>query len=94
LFVLPYFVIMLFFVNPDGPLPVALTLFPPTSYIAITLRWGMGEVPLWQIVLSLVLLVGAALFAVWAAARVFRVGMLSYGQRLSLRAVVAAVRGR
>lgn len=94
LFVLPYFVIMLFFVNPDGPLPVALTLFPPTAYIAITLRWGMGLVPLWQIVLSLVLLVGAALFAVWAAARVFRVGMLSYGQRLNLHAVVAAIRGR
>jgi ABC-2 type transport system permease protein len=94
LFVLPYFVIILFFVNPNGPLPVLLTLFPPTAYISITMRWGMGVVPLWQIALSLLLLVGAALFAVWAAARVFRVGMLSYGQRLSLRAVVAAVRGR
>ncbi len=94
LFGLPYFVIVLFFFNPNGPLPVALTLFPPTAYISITMRWGMGAVPLWQIALSLLLLVGAALFAVWVAARVFRVGMLSYGQRLSLRAVVAAVRGR
>lgn len=94
LFVLPYFIVILFFVNPNGPLPVLLTLFPPTAYIAVTLRWGMGVVPLWQIVLSLALLIGTAVFAVWAAARVFRVGMLSYGQRLSLRAVVAAVRGR
>jgi ABC-2 type transport system permease protein len=94
LFVLPYFVIVLFFFNPNGLLPVLLTLFPPTAYISITMRWGMGVVPLWQIALSLLLLVGSALFAVWVAARVFRVGMLSYGQRLSLRAVVAAIRGR
>lgn len=94
LFVLPYFVIVVFFFDPNGPLPVLLTLFPPTAYISITMRWGMGAVPLWQIALSLLLLVGAALLAVRVAARVFRAGMLSYGRRLSLRAVVAAVRGR
>jgi ABC-2 type transport system permease protein len=93
-FMLPYFVIAPFFLNPNGSLPVLLTLFPPTAYISITLRWGMGVVPLWQIALSLLLLVGSALFAVWAAARIFRVGMLSYGQRLGLRTVVAAIRGR
>jgi ABC-2 type transport system permease protein len=94
LFVLPYFAIVVFFFDPNGPLPVLLTLFPPTAYISITMRWGMGVVPPWQIVLSLLLLVGAALFAMRVAARVFRAGMLSYGRRLSLRAVVAAVRGR
>jgi hypothetical protein len=30
--------------------------------------------------------------AVWAAARIFRVGMLRYGQRLTLRRIMAAVR--
>ena len=94
LFTSPYFLVMLIFINPDGPLSVFLTLFPTTAYITLTLRWGATVVPAWQLVASLVLLSGAAAAAVWAAARVFRVGMLSYGQRLRLPAVVAAIRGR
>lgn len=94
LFTSPYFLVMLIFINPDGPLSVFLTLFPTTAYITLTLRWGATIVPAWQLVASLALLSGAAALAVWAAARVFRVGMLSYGQRLRLPAVVAAIRGR
>jgi ABC-2 type transport system permease protein len=94
LFTSPYFLVMLIFINPDGPLSVFLTLFPTTAYITLTLRWGATVVPAWQLVVSLVLLAGTAALAVWAAARVFRVGMLSYGQRLRLPAVVAALMGR
>lgn len=94
LFTSPYFLVMLIFINPDGPLSVFLTLFPTTAYITLTLRWGATVVPAWQLIASLALLTGAAALAVWVAARVFRVGMLSYGQRLRLPAVVAAIRGR
>lgn len=94
LFTFPYFLFALVFTNPDSSILVFLTLFPTTSYITITMRWGMTMIPAWQLVISLVVLVGAALFAIWAAARIFRVGMLSYGQRIRLRTIVAAIRGR
>ncbi len=94
LFTCPYFLIVLMLANPDGPIPVFLTLFPTTAYITITMRWGITMVPPWQIAVSLLLLVGSAIFTVWAAARIFRVGMLSYGQRIRLRTIIAAVRGR
>ena len=93
LFTFPYFLIVLTFTNPDSPILIFLTLFPTTAYITVTMRWGMTMIPIWQLAVSLLVLVGSALFAVWAAARIFRVGMLSYGQRVRLRTIIAAVRG-
>ncbi len=93
LFTFPYFLVVLMFTNPDGPIPVFLTLFPTTAYITIAMRWGMTMIPAWQLAASLLVLVGSAIFAIWAAARIFRVGMLNYGQRFRLRAVITAIRG-
>jgi ABC-2 type transport system permease protein len=93
LFVLPLFILPVLFSNPGHPLIVAFTLFPTTSFLTISLRWGLGTVPWWQIGLSWALLVATATLSIWAAARVFRAGMLRYGKPLNLKAVVAAVRG-
>ncbi len=79
--------------RPNGPLAIALTLFPTTAFITITMRWAFAVVPFWQLALSWLLLVATATLSIWAAARIFRMGMLRYGQRLSFDSVVAAVRG-
>ena len=42
--------------------------------------------------LSWLLLVASAVVTVWLAARVFRIGMLSYGQRLDWASIKAALR--
>ena len=92
-FTFPYFLTVLMFTNPDGHIPVFLTLFPTTAYITIAMRWGMTMIPAWQLAASLLVLVGSAIFAIWSAARIFRVGMLNYGQRFRLPAVITAIRG-
>ena len=94
LFTAPYFLVALFLVNPDTPALVVLTLFPTTSFITITIRWALTQIPAWQLIVSWVLLVASAFLSVWAAARIFRTGMLRYGQRLDLRAMLGAVRTR
>lgn len=94
LFVLPMMLSALVFVDPDNPLLVVFTLFPTTSFITVLLRWSTSVIPTWQLVVSWVCLVGSAFFGIWAAAKIFRVGMLRYGQRLDLRAVLLAVRSR
>jgi ABC-2 type transport system permease protein len=91
-FMVPIFLLPLILANPNHPTVVFFSLFPTTSFLTISLRWGLGTVPIWQLAVSWVLLVGTSLFTVWLAARVFRMGMLRYGQPLSLRAVVSAVR--
>jgi ABC-2 type transport system permease protein len=92
LFAVPFFFLVLIFTNPDSPILVFLTLFPTTSMMTIAMRWGMTVVPAWQIVLAFVVLVISAVASIWLAARVFRVGMLRYGQPLSLAGLVQLVR--
>ncbi len=94
LFLLPLFFSPLLGSDPDGPLMVALTLFPTTSLLTIAIRWGATVVPLWQLILGWVILVGCAGFGIWAAPKVFRRGMLRYGRRMTLRNVFDAVRAR
>lgn len=92
LFFAPVFFLVLVIANPDNPLLVFLSLFPTTAFLTITMRWSLAVVPLWQMILSWVLLVASAAGSLWASARVLRAGMLRYGQRLELRAMFRALR--
>ncbi len=92
LFMAPLFLLMVIFQNPGGPVVVFMSLFPPTAFLTISLRWGLGSVPAWQIGLSLILLIAATLFMIWTAVRIFRIGMLRYGQPLPFRQVLSALR--
>ncbi len=92
LFIFPVFLSSVVMVNPNHPILVAATLFPTTSFITIAIRWPLAQVPIWQMIASWLILVTFALGSIWIAARVFRVGMLRYGQRLSLRHAIAALR--
>jgi ABC-2 type transport system permease protein len=94
MFFVPYFLAAIIFTNPNGPLAVALTLFPTTAFTAITVRWGMTTIPTWQLAASWLILVVSAAFTIVFAAQIFRVGMLSYGQRLELRNIRAAFGGK
>ncbi len=94
LFVLPMLCSVLVFINPDNAALVGLTLFPTTSMVTILLRWGFTVIPLWQLVAGWVVLVASAGLSIWAAARIFRLGMLRYGQNLNLREALAGLRAR
>jgi len=90
-FILAYSVMPLVFVNPSSPVLTIMTLFPMTSFLTVTMRIGFSVVPTWELVAGWVLLVLGAAGSIWAAARIFRVGMLRYGQRLELRQIVASL---
>lgn len=92
LFILPIFLVAVILENPGSPLVVFFSLFPTTSFLTISLRWGLGSVPLWQLGAGWIILVLTAVFTIYAAARIFRIGMLQYGQPLSWKTAVAAIR--
>jgi ABC-2 type transport system permease protein len=92
LFALPFFFFIMIFTNPDSPLMTALSLFPTTSLMTLTMRWAVTAVPMWQVALAFVILVISALGSIWVAAKVFRIGMLRYGQPLSLAGLREALR--
>lgn len=93
LFILPIFLIALLLENPSHPLVLVMTFFPTTSFMTVSLRWGVGTIPVWQLVVSWVILAATMLAAIWAAVRIFRTGMLRYGQPLTLKTLMAAVKG-
>ena len=70
--------------NPDSTLSVWLSMIPFTSPIAMMIRLQFG-VPVWQLVVSMGLLVGGFLLTVWVAGRIYRVGILMYGKKASYK---------
>lgn len=68
--------------EPDGPLAVALTLFPLTSPSVALMRTVFTEVPLWQLAAALALLLVTLVVTIWLVTRIFRAAMLNYGKAL------------
>ncbi len=68
--------------NPNGPMAFWCSIIPFTSPIVMMIRLPY-DIPLWQMVLSHVLLFGTALAIVWVAARIYRRGILHYGKKVS-----------
>jgi len=77
---------------PNSGLSVALSLIPFTSPIPMVVRVAMIDVPIWQLGLSLLLLTGTFVGAVWVSSRIYRVGILSYGKKPSLREIMKWMR--
>lgn len=77
--------------NTDGPLAFYASLFPLTSPIVMMVRIPFG-VPLWEEVLSLVLLYATALFVVWISGRIYRIGILMYGKKPTVKELIKWIR--
>jgi ABC-2 type transport system permease protein len=77
------------FNNPHGPIAVGFSLFPLTSPIVMLMRLpggiGEGGVPIWEVVVSILLLMITFIGIVWLAAKIYRVGILMYGKKPSYR---------
>ena len=72
--------------NPDSSLSVWLSMIPFTSPISMMVRIPFG-VPIWQIVLSIVLLAATFVLMTWIAAKIYRTGILMYGKKLSYKEI-------
>ncbi len=74
--------------NPDAPVSVVLSLIPIFSPVLFFMRMTIQSPPVWQTVLCLALLVGSVLALARFAAAVYRVGILMYGKKPTLREIV------
>lgn len=69
-----------------------LSLFPFTSPMAMFTRIAMSEVPGLEILLSVVFLIFATILIGYIAAKIYRVGVLMYGTKPTLRKIIKAIR--
>jgi len=74
--------------NPEGVLAVTLSLVPFTAPGAMLSRMSTMTVPSYQIALSIGIMFVSALFILWGSIQVFRIGVLMYGKKPSVREVL------
>jgi len=73
--------------NPHGTVSQVFSYIPLTSPVVMLMRIPFG-VPLWQQILSLVILFATFIATVWFAAKIYRVGILMYGKKASYKEIV------
>lgn len=78
--------------NPESPVSIILSLIPLFTPILMMVRVAATPVPLWQVIASVVLMVASFYGCVWIASRIYRVGILMYGKKPSLKDLFKWVR--
>ncbi|MEN3324866.1 ABC transporter permease [Mariniflexile soesokkakense] len=73
--------------DPHGTISVVFSFIPLTSPVVMLMRIPFG-VPLWQQLVSLLILIATFIFTVWFAAKIYRVGILMYGKKPSYKELV------
>ncbi|HCX24060.1 MAG: ABC transporter permease [Flammeovirgaceae bacterium] len=70
--------------DPNGSLAFWLSMVPFTSPVIMMMRVPFG-VPVWELALSMVLMVGGFLFTIWLASRIYRIGILMHGTKVNYK---------
>ncbi|MBQ5925924.1 MAG: ABC transporter permease [Paludibacteraceae bacterium] len=73
--------------NPDGPLAFWCSMIPFTSPIVMMVRVPF-DVPVWQLGLSLGLLALTIVGNIWLSAKIYRVGILMYGKKPTVKEII------
>ena len=81
---LGFFVALYAFKAPDSPLVFWFSMIPFTSPIVMLARIPFG-VATWELILSIVLLVGTFIASAWASAKIYKVGILMYGKKSTFK---------
>jgi ABC-2 type transport system permease protein len=70
--------------NPDGTLAFWLSMNPLTSPVIMMVRLPFG-VDIWELVLSMILLILGFIITTYLAAKIYRTGILMYGKKISYK---------
>jgi ABC-2 type transport system permease protein len=84
LIVVPMMLFTMVMANPNSGTSIALSMVPFFAPTLMMMRIAVINPPLWQILLSMLIMVVTILGFTWVAARIYRVGILMYGKRPSL----------
>jgi ABC-2 type transport system permease protein len=74
--------------NPSGTMAVAMSIIPFTAPVIMPLRMTATQVPPLELAASLVGLAITCLATIWAAARIYRIGLLMTGKKPNLKELV------
>lgn len=87
-----YFVTLMGIANPDGVLMIVCSYLPVSSYSAMFARVAMGNVAMWEIVLSAVILYGSVVIMGIIGGKIFRNSTLRYGNPIKLTNALKSIK--
>ncbi len=79
--VVPVFLMFVIINDPDSPMAVASSLFPPFTPLLMLLRIVVKQPPAWQIALGYVMTTAFVVMMTWMCGKIYRVGILMYGKK-------------
>ena len=88
-----YVVVLMQLDNTDGIIVKVCSYLPFSSYCAMFVRIALGNVAMWEIVVSFAILVVSTVFVGWLAAKIYRMGTLRYGNPISIRTALKNLKG-
>lgn len=89
-----YFAVLMQMSNIDGMAMKVLSFLPVSSYSAMYIRVAMGEVALWEIIVSFLILLASAGVVGYIAAKIYRMGTLRYGNPISIRSALKSLKDK
>lgn len=91
----PFFALNAFATNPNGTVPVILSIFPLTAPMGMIMRFSMTtNVPAWQVIVSIAVLILTVIGMMALAGRLFRVNTLLVGQVPKMREIPGLIFSR
>ena len=78
---LPWFLLVAIITSPDSSLSVGFSLAPVFGPMTMYVRTLVAEPPIWHILLTILISIATIAVLFWATAKIFRIGILSYGKR-------------
>ncbi|MDD4923889.1 MAG: ABC transporter permease [Dehalococcoidales bacterium] len=90
--VVPFYFISVIIDKPDGVVAQVLTFIPFTAPITVMMRMGIAEIPLWQLGISVVLIIATIIGLLFVVAKIFRTFLLMYGKTPRLGEIIRMLR--
>jgi len=78
---LPWFLLSIIITNPESNLAVGFSLAPIFGPLTMYVRTLVAEPPMWHIAVCILVSLATIAVLFWITAKIFRVGILSYGKR-------------
>jgi len=90
----PFWFLSLLMFFPNSPIWIVFSIFPFSAPVLVMLRLGLTGVPIWQLAVSITVLVLSIIGGLLLAAKLLRTYILMYGKRPSIREIIRNLRAR
>ncbi len=90
--VVPFFFIAHIMEFPDSGLSQFFTIFPLTAPLTVIMRMGITDIPTWQLITSMALMILTIIGSIFLAGKIFRTFLLMYGKTPKLGEIIRMLR--